>query len=149
MENRTRHARGPVQNITSVTQVTSHCQRGKALAIVQSVIKRHFLRDQGVTFLWRHLWMSFFVNKKFALDCRCAPECITFLKFTSSSDVWAFGVTLWEMFSYGFQPWAAQTGQQILEAIDEPNCQRLDQPLHSPAEFYSIMQQCWRHGKKK
>ena len=48
---------------------------------------------------------------------RCAPECITFLKFTSASDVWAFGVTMWEMFSYGFQPWAAHTGQQILEAI--------------------------------
>lgn len=78
---------------------------------------------------------------------RCAPECITFLKFTSASDVWAFGVTLWEMFSYGFQPWAAQTGQQILEAIDEPNCLRLEQPLHCPAEHYSIMQQCWRHGK--
>ena len=42
----------------------------------------------------------------------CAPECINFLKFTSASDVWAYAVTLWEMFSYGFQPWAAQTGQQ-------------------------------------
>ena len=60
-------------------------------------------------------------------DCppgvRCAPECINYLRFTSSSDVWAYGVTLWEMFSYGFQPWAALTGQQILEAIDEPNFQ--------------------------
>lgn len=37
--------------------------------------------------------------------------------------MWAYGVTLWEMFSYGFQPWAALTGQQILEAIDEPNFQ--------------------------
>ena len=54
---------------------------------------------------------------------RCAPECINYLRFTSSSDVWAYGVTLWEMFSYGFQPWAALTGQQILEAIDEPNFQ--------------------------
>ena len=32
---------------------------------------------------------------------------------------------MWEMFSYGFQPWAAHTGQQILEAIDQPNCQVL------------------------
>lgn len=54
---------------------------------------------------------------------RCAPECISYLRFTSASDVWAYGVTLWEMFSYGFQPWAALTGQQILEAIDEPNFQ--------------------------
>lgn len=54
---------------------------------------------------------------------RCAPECISYLRFTSSSDVWAYGVSLWEMFSYGFQPWAALTGQQILEAIDEPNFQ--------------------------
>lgn len=58
---------------------------------------------------------------------RCAPECINYLRFTSASDVWAFGVTLWEMFSYGFQPWAALTGQQILEAIDEPNFQVISQ----------------------
>ena len=68
----------------------------------------------------------------------CAPECITFLKFTSASDVWAFAVTLWEMFSYGFQPWAAQTGQQILEAIDEPNHKRLDRPHYCPAEYYQV-----------
>ena len=42
----------------------------------------------------------------------CAPECITFLKFTSASDIWAFGVTMWEMFSYGFQPWAALSGKK-------------------------------------
>ena len=45
--------------------------------------------------------------------CRCAPECINYLKFTSASDVWAYGVTLWEMFTYGFQPWAALNGQQV------------------------------------
>lgn len=54
---------------------------------------------------------------------RCAPECINYLKFTSASDVWAYGVTLWEMFSYGFQPWAALTGHQILDTIDKPKFQ--------------------------
>ena len=49
------------------------------------------------------------------------------------------------MFSYGFQPWAAHTGQQILEAIDQPNCQRLEQPLHCPINHYLIMEECWRH----
>ncbi|KAG8229034.1 hypothetical protein J437_LFUL007589 [Ladona fulva] len=80
---------------------------------------------------------------------RCAPECITFLRFTSASDVWAFGVTLWEMFSYGFQPWAALTGHQILEAIDEPNCQRLEQPECCPKEYFSIMLKCWAHDPNK
>lgn len=75
----------------------------------------------------------------------CAPECISYLRFTSASDVWAFGVTLWEMFSYGFQPWAALTGQQILEAIDEPNFQRLEQPDCCPLDHYNLMLDCWRH----
>ena len=58
----------------------------------------------------------------------------------------AFGVTMWELFSYGFQPWAALTGHQILEAIDEPGGQRLEQPVHCPREHYSIMEACWRHS---
>lgn len=87
---------------------------------------------------------NFNVNLKLPIAW-CAPECINFLKFTSQSDVWAYGVTLWEMFSYGFQPWKALTGQQILEAIDAPNFQRLEKPECCPIEFYSLMLKCWRH----
>ncbi|XP_045470337.1 activated Cdc42 kinase-like isoform X2 [Harmonia axyridis] len=87
---------------------------------------------------------NFNVNLKLPIAW-CAPECITYLRFTSASDVWAFGVTLWEMFSYGFQPWAALTGQQILEAIDEPNFQRLEQPECCPLDHYNLMLDCWRH----
>ena len=87
---------------------------------------------------------NFNVNLKLPIAW-CAPECINFLKFTTSSDVWAFAVTVWEMFSYGFQPWAALTGQQILEAIDEPGGQRLERPVHCPQDYYSVMEACWRH----
>lgn len=87
---------------------------------------------------------NFNVNLKLPIAW-CAPECINFLKFTSASDVWAYGVTLWEMFSYGFQPWAALTGQQILQAIDSPNFQRLEQPDSCPKEYYSLMLKCWEH----
>ncbi|XP_063838064.1 activated Cdc42 kinase-like [Ostrinia nubilalis] len=75
----------------------------------------------------------------------CAPECILYLRFTSASDVWAFGVCLWEMFTYGFQPWAAFSGQQILEAIDAPNFQRLECPECCPEDYYSTMLECWSH----
>lgn len=91
---------------------------------------------------------NFNVNLKLPIAW-CAPECISYLKFTSSSDVWAFGVTLWEMFSYGFQPWAALTGHQILEAIDEPNFQRLEQPDCCPKDYFSVMEQCWQHEPGK
>ncbi|XP_048488545.1 activated Cdc42 kinase-like isoform X3 [Plutella xylostella] len=75
----------------------------------------------------------------------CAPECILYLRFTTSSDVWAYGVCLWEMFTYGFQPWVALTGQQILEAIDSPNCQRLERPELCPEQYYIVMLHCWEH----
>ncbi|XP_065338775.1 activated Cdc42 kinase-like isoform X3 [Cloeon dipterum] len=91
---------------------------------------------------------NFNVNLKLPIAW-CAPECITFLRFTSASDVWAYGVTLWEMFSYGFQPWAALTGQQILEAIDEPSCQRLEQPDCCPRDYYTLMLKCWHHDPVK
>lgn len=90
---------------------------------------------------------NFNVNLKLPIAW-CAPECINYLKFTSQSDVWAYGVTLWEMFSFGFQPWAALTGQQILQAIDEPNFQRLEQPESCPKEYYQLMLKCWAHDER-
>lgn len=47
------------------------------------------------------------------------------------------------MFSYGFQPWPAFTGHQILEAIDKPNFNRLEQPECCPKEYYTLMLKCW------
>lgn len=75
----------------------------------------------------------------------CAPEAINFLKFTSASDVWSYGVTLFEMFSYGQMPWAGFTGAQILSAIDYPRMQRLECPDACPADIYKLMLQCWAH----
>ncbi|KYM98912.1 Tyrosine-protein kinase PR2 [Cyphomyrmex costatus] len=41
------------------------------------------------------------------------------------------------------------TGHQILEAIDEPNFQRLEQPECCPKDYFTLMQQCWQHEPSK
>ncbi|KAL3079024.1 hypothetical protein niasHS_014806 [Heterodera schachtii] len=72
----------------------------------------------------------------------CAPECINFLRFTSASDVWAYGICLWEMFSYGKTPWEGMSGSQILHSIDTQR-KKLHCPEACPREAYLLMLNCW------
>ncbi|XP_071841044.1 uncharacterized protein [Apostichopus japonicus] len=72
-------------------------------------------------------------------------EALTKLTFTKASDVYSFGVTMWEMFSYGCQPWATRSGEEILKAIDKPNFQRLERPEACPKSVYDMMLKCWSH----
>lgn len=44
---------------------------------------------------------------------RCAPESLRVGTFSHSSDVWMFGVTLWEMFTYCEEPWFGLSGRQV------------------------------------
>ena len=44
---------------------------------------------------------------------RYAPESVNFGTFSSLSDVWSYGVTLWEMFSFGDHPYGDLTGTQV------------------------------------
>ncbi|CEF59677.1 Activated CDC42 kinase 1 [Strongyloides ratti] len=78
----------------------------------------------------------------------CAPECINFLKFTSASDVWSYGVTVWEMFSYGKMPWSGYTGAQILISVDT-NKERLPCPSACPTDLYHLLLRCWNHDPHK
>ena len=72
----------------------------------------------------------------------CAPESLKSRQFSHASDTWMFGVTLWEMFSFGEEPWIGLNGAQILRKIGRED-ERLHQPDACPNAIYSIMMQCW------
>jgi len=72
-----------------------------------------------------------------------APECIQHRIFTHKSDVWAFGVTIWELFTYGEKPYEAE-GIRAREVIDFLiSGARLQQPLICSADIYMVMLRCW------
>ncbi|KAG8536931.1 hypothetical protein GDO81_025411 [Engystomops pustulosus] len=74
----------------------------------------------------------------------CSPESLKIGTFSHPSDVWMFGVTLWEMFTYGQEPWLGLSGRQILCKIDREG-ERLERPDDCPQGIYSIMMKCWAH----
>ncbi|EKX41433.1 hypothetical protein GUITHDRAFT_42446, partial [Guillardia theta CCMP2712] len=71
-----------------------------------------------------------------------APESIRRRQYSEKSDVWAFGVTMWEIWSYGELPFStevddASVGSQVLQG------KRLPQPPACPPVVYKIMKDCW------
>ncbi|NWQ82141.1 ZAP70 kinase, partial [Columbina picui] len=72
-----------------------------------------------------------------------APECILYHKFSSKSDVWSYGVTMWEAFSYGQKPYKKMKGPEVISFIEQGK--RMDCPTDCPAEIYALMQQCWTY----
>ncbi|KAK2171466.1 hypothetical protein NP493_1062g00054 [Ridgeia piscesae] len=71
-----------------------------------------------------------------------APECIYYFKFDSSSDVWSYGITLWEATSYGEKPYKGLRGSEILSQIERGR--RLLKPPKCPSAVYAIMERCWQ-----
>ncbi|XP_030640541.1 tyrosine-protein kinase ZAP-70 [Chanos chanos] len=72
-----------------------------------------------------------------------APECINFHKFSSKSDVWSFGVTMWEAFSYGGKPYKKMKGPEVISFIESGS--RMDCPAVCPEPMYELMKECWTY----
>ncbi|XP_039997417.1 non-receptor tyrosine-protein kinase TNK1 isoform X2 [Xiphias gladius] len=72
----------------------------------------------------------------------CAPESLRVGSFSHSSDVWMFGVTLWEMFTYCEEPWFGLSGRQILWRVEREG-ERLEKPQDCPQGLYAVMRKCW------
>ncbi|NWJ10661.1 ROR2 kinase, partial [Crypturellus undulatus] len=69
------------------------------------------------------------------------PEAIIYGKFSIDSDIWSYGVVLWEVFSYGLQPYCGYSNQDVIEMIR--NQQVLPCPDECPTLIYTLMLECW------
>lgn len=79
-----------------------------------------------------------------AIPVRWMPlESILYNKYTVESDVWAFAVCLWEIFSFALQPYYGMTHEEVVKFIKEGNM--LSCPDNTPASVYELMKQCWAH----
>ena len=58
---------------------------------------------------------------KCLLQSRCPHEVLKFRKFSHASDVWAFGITVLELFSYGMEPWPGLNGAEVSEQTHDLN----------------------------
>ncbi|NXF41127.1 FES kinase, partial [Nyctibius bracteatus] len=76
-----------------------------------------------------------------------APEALNYGRYSSESDVWSFGILLWEAFSLGAVPYANLSNQQTREAVEQGV--RLDPPEQCPEDVYRLMQRCWEYDPRK
>ena len=75
------------------------------------------------------------------------PEAILYSTFTTQSDIWSFGIVLWEIFSSGTQPYCALSNEEVVERVT--NGQILRCPSGCPKELYGLMVRCWASEPKE
>lgn len=71
-----------------------------------------------------------------------APEAANFSKFTIKSDVWSFGIVLYEIITKGGTPYPDMSNQDVLDQIEKGY--RMKQPPNCEDKYYTIMKECWR-----
>ncbi|XP_029165224.1 proto-oncogene tyrosine-protein kinase ROS-like isoform X2 [Nylanderia fulva] len=76
-----------------------------------------------------------------------APESLRYRKFTSRSDVWAFGVVMWEITSLGRMPYFDKNNIEVCQFVCTGNT--LSKPLDCPPELYQLMLKCWNVATKR
>lgn len=71
-----------------------------------------------------------------------APEGLAYNKFSSKSDVWAFGVLLWEIATYGKSPYPGVELANVYHLLDSGY--RMERPDGCPINVYELIRKCWQ-----
>ncbi|XP_061033806.1 cytoplasmic tyrosine-protein kinase BMX [Eubalaena glacialis] len=76
-----------------------------------------------------------------------APEVFHYFKYSSKSDVWAFGILMWEVFSLGKQPYDLYDNSQVVVKVSQGH--RLYRPQLASDTVYQVMYRCWHELPEK
>lgn len=76
-----------------------------------------------------------------------APEVFLQNTFTTKSDVFSFGILLWEIVTLGLTPYHHLETNQVIKAVAE-NGERPARPDYCHSKFYNLMSRCWDHDPK-
>ncbi|EDW17117.2 uncharacterized protein Dmoj_GI16710, isoform B [Drosophila mojavensis] len=96
--------------------------------------------DFGLARLMRDDTYTAHAGAKFPIKWT-APEGLAYNKFSTKSDVWAFGVLLWEIATYGMSPYPGIDLTDVYHKLEKGY--RMERPPGCPPEVYDLMRQCW------
>ncbi|XP_034472313.1 tyrosine-protein kinase Btk29A isoform X3 [Drosophila innubila] len=75
------------------------------------------------------------------------PEVLNYTRFSSKSDVWAYGVLMWEIFTCGKMPYGRLKNTEVVERVQRGII--LEKPKSCAKEIYDVMKKCWSHGPEE
>ncbi|XP_002036184.2 tyrosine-protein kinase Btk29A isoform X1 [Drosophila sechellia] len=75
------------------------------------------------------------------------PEVLNYTRFSSKSDVWAYGVLMWEIFTCGKMPYGRLKNTEVVERVQRGII--LEKPKSCAKEIYDVMKLCWSHGPEE
>ncbi|XP_047425851.1 receptor tyrosine-protein kinase erbB-3b isoform X2 [Mugil cephalus] len=133
-----------VQIAKGMYYLEEHCMVHRNLAARNILLKNDYqvqISDYGVADL------LFPDDKKYVYTDTKTPikwmalESILFRRYTHQSDVWSYGVTVWEMMSFGAEPYASVQPQEVPSLLEKG--ERLSQPHICTIDVYMVMVKCW------
>lgn len=103
------------------------------------------VKISGIGISWSHPSTSYY-----KLDARdrgrypvrwYPPETIQYGAFSEDTDKWSFGVVLWELHSFGLEPYYGMSNEEVISLVREGDV--LPCPKDCPQEIYELMRDCW------
>uniref|UniRef100_A0A8C7JIS9 Receptor protein-tyrosine kinase n=1 Tax=Oncorhynchus kisutch TaxID=8019 RepID=A0A8C7JIS9_ONCKI len=134
-----------VQIAKGMYYLEEHCMVHRNLAARNVMLKNDYfvqISDYGVADLLYPDDKKYVYSNKTPINIKwMALESILFRTYTHQSDVWSYGVTVWEMMSFGAEPYASMQPQDVPSVLEKG--ERLSQPHICTIDVYMVMVKCW------